>query len=273
MFSKLKIGDFARLNNLSVQALRHYEKIGLLYPIDVDTETNYRYYHLNQSAILDNIQLLKQLSFSLADIKKILDETNSQADLDDVIQQKQAELLAEKQKINDQLALLKTYQEGVTIFEQNKFSTNVAIENFASRSILTYAIDRNIYAMTEAEYEYYLREFKLFALKSGLKEWQFNRVGSIMSRQNFTTGEFISTKLFIFVPYQFPHSIRLRKGSYATNYCHSFKEELPTLKHFNHQIEQLGYLPKGDYICEVVYEKTKTKDLERHMFIRMQIPI
>ena len=32
----LKIGDFAQLNDISVQALRHYEKVGLLRPARVD---------------------------------------------------------------------------------------------------------------------------------------------------------------------------------------------------------------------------------------------
>ncbi|MGO2030819.1 MAG: MerR family DNA-binding transcriptional regulator, partial [Glutamicibacter ardleyensis] len=38
------IGEFATLMNVTVKALRHYEKIGLLKPVRVDQLTGYRKY-------------------------------------------------------------------------------------------------------------------------------------------------------------------------------------------------------------------------------------
>ena len=38
-----KIGDFSKLSQVSVKALRYYDKIGLLKPARVDRFTNYRY--------------------------------------------------------------------------------------------------------------------------------------------------------------------------------------------------------------------------------------
>ena len=40
----LRIGEVARLFNLSVGALRHYEQMGLLDPAYVDPASGYRYY-------------------------------------------------------------------------------------------------------------------------------------------------------------------------------------------------------------------------------------
>ena len=39
-----KIGDFARLNKVTVKALRHYESVGLLQPGHIDAPTGYRYH-------------------------------------------------------------------------------------------------------------------------------------------------------------------------------------------------------------------------------------
>ena len=38
----LSIGQMAKLNNVSVQALRHYEKLGLMVPSYINNETGYR---------------------------------------------------------------------------------------------------------------------------------------------------------------------------------------------------------------------------------------
>ncbi len=43
-----KIGDFAKLNRVTVSALRHYDAIGLLRPETTDNFTGYRYYSVSQ---------------------------------------------------------------------------------------------------------------------------------------------------------------------------------------------------------------------------------
>ena len=48
----LKIGDFARLGQVSVRMLRNYDELGLLTPAHVDQWTNYRSYTADQLARL-----------------------------------------------------------------------------------------------------------------------------------------------------------------------------------------------------------------------------
>ncbi|WP_252856439.1 MerR family transcriptional regulator [Erysipelothrix rhusiopathiae] len=69
---KLRIGEIARLNDVSIQTLRYYDEIGLLKPASIDPETHYRYYTIEQSATLDMIQFLKSLDFNLSEIHDIL---------------------------------------------------------------------------------------------------------------------------------------------------------------------------------------------------------
>ena len=42
---------------------------------------------------------------------------------------------------------------------------------------------------------------------------------------------------------------------------------------FQQELANQGYQIIGDYICEVLYEKNKTSDVNRSMFIRMQVPV
>ena len=71
-----KIGMFAQMNHVTIKALRFYEEQGLLLPAFVDSETGYRYYTMDQMAILHRITALKQAGFTLEDIRKL----NSKSD-------------------------------------------------------------------------------------------------------------------------------------------------------------------------------------------------
>ncbi len=86
----LKIGAFARVNQVSVATLRYYEKSGLLKPLALDPETGYRYYSLDQLPRLNRILALKELGFPLEQIAQLLEEGLSFEQLRGMFQLKQA---------------------------------------------------------------------------------------------------------------------------------------------------------------------------------------
>lgn len=269
MFTKMKIGDFAKYNQISVQALRYYESIDLIHPIEIDPFTNYRYYHIKQSAVIDNIQFFQQLDFSLTEIKQIMNDTKTPTELNQVIENKKATLQAELKSIQHQLAEIKVFQEGALIFQEKQFNKAIEFVDFPARWVFTYPTKQNIYQMTEEEYEFSLREFK-----SDLTDLRkFNCVGSIMARTSFVDQSFLSKEFFIFSDQKTTETRLLPKGTYATYYCHSFQEEIKMLPLFQQELANQGYQIIGDYICEVLYEKNKTSDVNRSMFIRMQVPV
>ena len=53
--TKLKIGEFSRLMQITVKTLRHYEQKELLIPKEVDEWTGYRYYSIDQMLEMSNI--------------------------------------------------------------------------------------------------------------------------------------------------------------------------------------------------------------------------
>lgn len=70
---KLKIGDIAKLCNVSNRSLRHYEKINLLVPSIVDEYSHYRYYGKEELMKLWFINRLKDQGFHLLEIKDLFD--------------------------------------------------------------------------------------------------------------------------------------------------------------------------------------------------------
>lgn len=70
----IKIGDFARLSQVSVVTLRYYDEMNLLKPVKVDTYTGYRFYSADQLPCLNRILALKDLGFSLEQIRLMLDD-------------------------------------------------------------------------------------------------------------------------------------------------------------------------------------------------------
>lgn len=69
---RLTIGDFSRMTQLSVKALRHYHEIGLLEPVAVDPDSGYRIYDVEQVPTAQVIRRLKDLGMALDDVKRVL---------------------------------------------------------------------------------------------------------------------------------------------------------------------------------------------------------
>ena len=74
--TKLKIGEFSQLMQVTVKTLRHYEQKGLLLPDEVDKCTGYRYYSIDQMQRLQNIRDLQRLGFSLDEIKELFEDNS-----------------------------------------------------------------------------------------------------------------------------------------------------------------------------------------------------
>ncbi|NMA82674.1 MAG: MerR family transcriptional regulator [Epulopiscium sp.] len=106
MKPKILIGEMARLHNISTQTLRYYDQIGLLKPQYIDEENNYRYYSVDQFALLDSILLLKELGMSLQQIQNYFDDRNTESMM---------ELLQVKQrKIEKEIRLLKQKNKSIS---------------------------------------------------------------------------------------------------------------------------------------------------------------
>jgi len=89
--SVLKIGEFARVAHVSIATLRYYEKVGLLQPAELDPETGYRSYSLDQLPRVHRLLTLKDLGFSLEQIAGLLEKDLSLEHLRGMFTLKQAQ--------------------------------------------------------------------------------------------------------------------------------------------------------------------------------------
>ena len=69
----MKIGEIAAFFDVSVKALRIYEKKGIIKPVKVDPNSGYRYYSVDQVRQLSSLIDLQSLGFSLDEIKEIME--------------------------------------------------------------------------------------------------------------------------------------------------------------------------------------------------------
>lgn len=271
----LKIGEFAKLNNISIQTLRYYESIELVQPEYIDEKNHFRYYHILQSNIIDTIQFLKNLDFNLYEIKDIMSHTNDANFLSSIVKDKESELLAKKEEIDNKLAQIKGFNAANKIYTMNFSNETLDLHRFPDRFIFPFRSQKNIYSMSEEEYESTLRTFKQFFNKQSLPKPAFSQVGSIMSGRNFRQGNYFSDTMFVFVDKDKRNKQikKVTKGLYAIYYCKSFGEELGKIDEFKQELKKNGLIVVGDYICEVIFELPKPGRRHRNMFIRMQIPV
>ena len=94
-----RIGEFSKLAKTTVKTLRYYDKVGLLKPAFVDSETSYRYYSEAQLEIMREILAYKAVGIQNSDISDILKNGNADA----ILSAKREQLEALMKSISGQL--------------------------------------------------------------------------------------------------------------------------------------------------------------------------
>jgi len=87
-----RIGEFARLVQMSIKTLRHYDKVGLLRPARIDRSTGYRQYAPAQIEELNRILVFKDLGFSLREIQLLVAENVPVEQMRTMLREKNLEL-------------------------------------------------------------------------------------------------------------------------------------------------------------------------------------
>ncbi|HJQ42279.1 MAG TPA: MerR family transcriptional regulator [Jatrophihabitantaceae bacterium] len=95
----LSVGDVARRTGLSTKALRHYDRIDLLRPAQVD-DASYRWYSPDQVAAARLIAQLRAVDVPLDDVRRCLTDGTA---VPDVLKQHRARLEARVTRVRGQL--------------------------------------------------------------------------------------------------------------------------------------------------------------------------
>ena len=113
-----KIGDFARLNKVTIKTLRHYDSLGLLQPEKIDSFTKYRYYSASQMPRLNRILALKDIGFSLEEIALILNKNMDLKQIRILLELKHSEIA---DKIRNEQARLSRIETFIKICKQEEY--------------------------------------------------------------------------------------------------------------------------------------------------------
>ena len=75
----LTIGEFSRITHLSIKTLRRYHEAGLIDPAQVDPQTGYRYYSLDQVPTAQVIHRFRELGMPVSEVGELVAVTNPDA--------------------------------------------------------------------------------------------------------------------------------------------------------------------------------------------------
>lgn len=141
-----KIGELSRLCCIPVKTLRFYDREGLLIPDEIDRFTGYRYYSAARIAECNCIMSLKELGFSLEEIKKHL-QASTDEDIMALVEAKYAELAEKSMEISLQLKKLDHIRKSFSEGECSRFHVTVR-----SGDSIPVIFERRIYeSKTDAE--------------------------------------------------------------------------------------------------------------------------
>lgn len=135
----LTIGELSKISQVTVKSIRYYQELELLKPVKIDPITNYRYYNRDSFDRLSAILTLKELGFTLTEIKEILDQCSSEMDLKVFISKKIDEIKSRVKRLKDMETRLKSFKDGIVdvspVVDEDIVEFNLVLPHYASVKI------------------------------------------------------------------------------------------------------------------------------------------
>jgi len=272
---KLTIGQMAKLNHISEQTLRFYDKMKLLEPDTINDETGYRYYSIKQSACLDMIQYMKSLGMELKDIKKQL-ENNDPSLIKSLLCQRSSQIDTQIRDLKYQKRAIERTLTSYERYEASPPDGTIILEYIEKRRMYLIDSEINFYDHGIEVYEEMLRKLKISLISDNLPQIYFCNAGTILRQANLVQRNFYSSEIFVFVDKEFVPdelTITIPTNTYLCIYCNEFEKEKEYIERLLQAVAEKGYTIVGDYICEVLTEFPLLEQKERGMFLRLQVPI
>lgn len=271
---KMTIGQMARLNHISEQTLRLYDREGLLSPLYRDENNGYRYYDIRQSAQLDSIQYMKALGMSLKEIKVHMSNWDM-GRVKQLLRENRDAIDERVRQLNLQKRAIERTLDSYERYEAAPPDGAIILEYIPKRQMYVTRTNVNFYDYDIAEYEKILRNLKEDMIAHKISPFYFANAGTILRRENFMKGNLYSTEVFVFVDREYVDEELITvipASPYLCIYCDSFEKEKDYIDRLLAAIEEKHYTVTGDYICEVIVEMPLDFK-ERGMFLRLQVPI
>lgn len=132
-----KISDFSKITKLTVKALRYYDEENILKPSYRDEQNSYRYYNKEDFKKAQIIVMLRELDFSISEIKDVLSGCENAEDLSYYLSQKKSMIEA---KINKEKELIEEISLYIKPNNREDMSMNYKIDVKEFEPVLVAAI-------------------------------------------------------------------------------------------------------------------------------------
>lgn len=129
---EMTIGEFSRRSQLSLKALRLYERLGLLRPAAVDQRNGYRRYHESQLYTARLIVMLRLLDMPLPEVGRVVSATGTEAA--EVID---AYWAREERRFSSKRQIMAILRPGVAASEMPAAELPVHERDVAEQTVLT----------------------------------------------------------------------------------------------------------------------------------------
>lgn len=183
----IKIGELSNITNISIQTIRYYESEGLIKPIEVDRWTNYRYYDQSSIERLCEIKYLKDLGFSLKEIKNLNDET---------IKEKISQIKLDIKKLTKNMQKLSTIRKERGCVKVNMFINDEKV--IGKWNKIGIVKNKEDYNNNKFDEEFIFDYKELYFLPNGEQYWVFSWTkGTLYLNDRELPYEIIDDKLFI----------------------------------------------------------------------------
>ena len=252
----LSIGQMARINHISIQTLRLYDKMGLLKPVAVDAGSGYRYYSILQCAKLDLIGSLKQCGLSLKEIGAYFENGNIES-LEGELRNTLDQIGTEMRRLSEQKEAVKRTLESFEQYRVAPPAGTITLEYIPRRSIIVLDSGNNYFEEGLEFYEHSLLQLKHALADRNVEHIYYRNPGTIWRKDKVMKREFVSTEVYV--------------RADAERFRFDTEKELACK--LLDQVEKNGYTIAGDYLCETIVETPIFEKDERGMFLRLQVPV
>ncbi|WNC14348.1 helix-turn-helix domain-containing protein [Brevibacillus brevis] len=282
MQNKLTIGEMAKLRGVTVDTLRHYDKIGLLKPYYTDPDSGYRYYSISQYEVLGTIKELRRIGFSLEEIKDFLTNRTVKKSVQflqqsmDRIQEKIRELQAIHSIMMNRLTHIERFLESYK-------DSDIVVKHFEEREYIQLARPVKWADTEEAYFGFLELENRIGGIIPVLAS---NKFGDFIPREYFdqvrqatdfsdSFGEWES-QLFLLVQDEASDqpTQKIEKGAFLCSYHGGLVREkmLTQLKKLLDYCDAHGYVITGDAVRIMQVDISLTDQYEE-AYYEIQIPI
>lgn len=268
MENKFTIGQMSKLHNVPVKTLRYYDDIGLFKANEVDPDTGYRYYTVEQFKLLDLITYLKMLGVPLKDIKKQVYNRDIRALKNVLYKHKKIT----EMKIQELQLAKKKIEERIREIEAAENITEIGvplIKKLEERVILQlHEQIRNV-----MDLELSLRKIKSHSYP--FASIIFGKVGFTLSENQIRQGNFTEySSIFLLleegekdiVPQGLELAATLPAGEYACIYYRGAHSDAPPyVKQLYDYLKRNRYRIRGDFLIRNIIDQYASHNSDEHL--------